>query len=437
MRFVRINAIACFLFVIISSNAAAKDIFSSGIGIDPKEAMEVAIANGIGRELGSFITSTSSLSDSEAIVDGVRSFISEQKTEIREYSKGSITRLKLLSTNRLSNGLYEAIVKFSINEPSFEAFAKKELLPRITISEGLKSSATFNIDNTSDGFEIFKSWILDRSITSFEYGIYREPTVISDNYIINAVENFRRWNAANSNSFYLSVPVKGQMSDTYINDALSTMNGVATKTSINQISDIANQFVSNNGRNEAHELVVILGDLANKRSTNKPFPNNITPLKHNSSILGAYYFKDKRLAGKLCKYLSSSSSGFQNDNNHFAPYYAITIEYLDKSGKAYAVDKLKRSNRGGSSALVETNGVLPYLRQIHSSRPQYDIFYAAQDEMTPLKLNVILGSNAKLCILTIDTETELNIAINVEKRALTKLSGIGIKTQFEPAKRKY
>ena len=128
-------------FVVLVSASACwaeeiRTVLAEGIGTDPQSAAQNAAQNALTNVVGSFIDANKQLEKRTEIADGIRSQIAKIKTEIREYSQGSIQSIEIVETKR-DGSFYRVTAKIAVRVEDFRAYIKKLAEGEAPVSVGL------------------------------------------------------------------------------------------------------------------------------------------------------------------------------------------------------------------------------------------------------------------------------------------------------------
>lgn len=101
-----------------------EEVITTGYGKDVPSAAQNAAQNALTQAVGSFMDSTKVLEKRSEIQNGIRTASSAIKTDIKEYSQGSIQNFDILKVNE-EKGLISVTAKVSIRVEDFNAYIKK------------------------------------------------------------------------------------------------------------------------------------------------------------------------------------------------------------------------------------------------------------------------------------------------------------------------
>lgn len=108
---------------------------SEGVGADVASASQNAAFNALTNVVGTFIDANKVLEKRSQIEDGIRKQTSSIKTDIKEYSQGSIKSITILSTTN-NNGLIRVKAKVVVRLDDFKAYVKKIASGETQINDG-------------------------------------------------------------------------------------------------------------------------------------------------------------------------------------------------------------------------------------------------------------------------------------------------------------
>lgn len=133
--------IACMTlcFLLASALCSAQEIrtvVAEGVGSDPQSAAQDAAQNALTNVVGSFIDADKQLEKRTEIRDGIRSQTTQIRTDIKEYSQGSIQSLDIVETKK--DGLfYRVTAKVGVRIAEFQAYVKKLAEGEVAVGGGL------------------------------------------------------------------------------------------------------------------------------------------------------------------------------------------------------------------------------------------------------------------------------------------------------------
>lgn len=101
-----------------------KTIEAEGIGSDPATAVQDAARNALTNVVGSFIDATKLSEKRNKIEDGIKSQTTQIRTDIKDYSQGSIQSFEILKSFK-ENGLTHVVARVTVRMEDFKAYVKK------------------------------------------------------------------------------------------------------------------------------------------------------------------------------------------------------------------------------------------------------------------------------------------------------------------------
>ncbi|WP_426313864.1 hypothetical protein ACN9MF_20335 [Methylobacterium fujisawaense] len=111
-------------------------VVAQGMGTDVESATKNAAENALTQVVGSFIDTEKMLEKRSQIVDGIRSETRSLRTDVREYSQGSIKAIEVLDTAREA-GLYRVQARVAVRVEDFKAYIKKVAVGETAMGAGL------------------------------------------------------------------------------------------------------------------------------------------------------------------------------------------------------------------------------------------------------------------------------------------------------------
>ncbi len=106
-----------------AESAKNKVVITEGVGKDIPSAAQNAAKNALTQVVGSFIDTNTLLEKQVEIREGVKTQVKNLKTDIKEYSQGSIRKFEVLNVQQ-ENGLYTVTAKAEILVDEFTAYIK-------------------------------------------------------------------------------------------------------------------------------------------------------------------------------------------------------------------------------------------------------------------------------------------------------------------------
>jgi fumarate hydratase class II len=113
-----------------------KIIVAEGVGSDPQNAAQDAAQNALTNVVGSFIDANKQLEKRSEIRDGIRSQTRQIRTEIKEYSQGSIRSFEVVEMKN-EGSLFRVTAKVGVRVEDFHAYIKKLAEGETAVGGGL------------------------------------------------------------------------------------------------------------------------------------------------------------------------------------------------------------------------------------------------------------------------------------------------------------
>ena len=120
---------------IAQQDSNIKEVISEGYGRDIPSAAQNAAQNALNQIVGSFMDASKILKKHTQIQDGIRSETKQIKTDIKEYSQGSIQYFELIEVKNEQPVRVKARVKVRVED--FRAYVKKVTEAEVQVSSGL------------------------------------------------------------------------------------------------------------------------------------------------------------------------------------------------------------------------------------------------------------------------------------------------------------
>ena len=113
-----------------------RTVIAEGVGSDPQSAAQNAAQNALTNVVGSFIDANKQLEKRVQIADGIRTQTSQIKTDIREYSQGSIQSFEIVETKK-DGSFYRVTAKVGVRIAEFRAYIRKTSEGSVAVDAGL------------------------------------------------------------------------------------------------------------------------------------------------------------------------------------------------------------------------------------------------------------------------------------------------------------
>jgi hypothetical protein len=131
----RILSIA-LLTASLCSAQEIKVVIAEGLGSSPQSAAQDAAQNALTNVVGSFIDANTQLAKRSEIRDGIRSQTTQIKSDVREYSQGSIQSFEVVETKK-EESLFRITAKVGVRVEDFRAYIKKLAEGEVAVGSGL------------------------------------------------------------------------------------------------------------------------------------------------------------------------------------------------------------------------------------------------------------------------------------------------------------
>ncbi len=153
--------ITCCLLIAATLCAAQeiKTVIAEGIGSDPQGAAQDAAQNALTNVVGSFIDANKQLEKRTEIRDGIRSQTTQIRTDIKEYSQGSIQSFEIAETKK-DGSFYRVTAKVRVRVAEFRAYVKKLAEGETAVSGGLFAEMSTNQRQTESLAKILSERIM-------------------------------------------------------------------------------------------------------------------------------------------------------------------------------------------------------------------------------------------------------------------------------------
>jgi hypothetical protein len=155
-----------------SDGLIIQTVISEGIGETVQAAAQNAAQNALTNVVGSFVDSTKLLEKRTQIKDGIKSQTKNIKSDIKEYSQGSIRKFEIIETTK-ENGLFKVTAKASIVIEDFKVYIKKLAESENTVEQGLFAAIETEDKQNKNVLEILRNAIapaISGEVMKFEIG---------------------------------------------------------------------------------------------------------------------------------------------------------------------------------------------------------------------------------------------------------------------------
>jgi hypothetical protein len=124
-------------------------LYSSGFGVTPNKALKDAAKKALEQEVGTFLTTKETLSQTTTITRKAEHEVRKLSTSITEYSQGAIRSIKIISLTPRDGG-YNVDAVISIMTQPLATFAKELPSSTVGVPLGLFSSSLENYSNANN-----------------------------------------------------------------------------------------------------------------------------------------------------------------------------------------------------------------------------------------------------------------------------------------------
>lgn len=196
-----------------------KAIITTGFGTDADSATRNAAENALNEVVGSIISSEKLLEKKTVISNGIKEQTKLIKTNIVDYSQGSLKSVKVLDVKQ-SNGLYAITVKAVVRIEDFTRFIEKLAKDKRKIDKGIFAGVQANRDNITTKFTQLK-----KTIGSIPAGKAQEIKVGEAFLAGERFSSFidRNWSPQET----IVVPVEIRLKPDYIKELTRTLQSMA------------------------------------------------------------------------------------------------------------------------------------------------------------------------------------------------------------------
>lgn len=144
MRRINISVRLTSIILLAASLSSAQEIrtvVAEGVGGDPQSAAQDAAQNALTNVVGSFIDADKQLEKRTEIADGIRRQTTQIRTDVKEYSQGSIQHFDVVETKK-DGSFYRVTAKVSVRVEDFRAYIKQLAEGQTSVGVGLFAEMT-------------------------------------------------------------------------------------------------------------------------------------------------------------------------------------------------------------------------------------------------------------------------------------------------------
>jgi hypothetical protein len=118
-----------------------RTVVAEGVGSNPQNAAQDAAQNALTNVVGSFIDANKQLEKRTEIRDGIRSQTTQIRSDVKEYSQGSIQTFEIVETKQ-DGPLFRVTAKVGVKVAEFRAYVKKLAEGEAAVGGGLFAEMT-------------------------------------------------------------------------------------------------------------------------------------------------------------------------------------------------------------------------------------------------------------------------------------------------------
>lgn len=304
---------------------------TTGLGTDYASATTNAIENALKQLAGSVVSSETFLEKRTKIVDGIVSKAKEIRSEIHDFSQGSIKSVDILKSES-SNDLFYVTAKVSVRLEDFRVFVRQLANAERKIDQGLFSQIATNRNNL-----ISKSLLIKDRLNSIANGEVQDIEIGKAFEISNEFKDYYFGSG-------IAIPIKVSIKDDSFQNILQTIrNASAARYS---------QIVSKGG---AH--------ISYSRWWNKEYLRSRgysdDDISDGQSILFDIPVGQNR---KVVRFFIPKMREFFEKPDYKIPKVPLKIEFRDASGSIIVSDVFEEGSRHGRS---RSGIMLVYPRKKH------------------------------------------------------------------------
>lgn len=138
-----VSRLSCIVLLVASLCAAQeiRTVIAEGVGNDAQNAAQDAAQNALTNVVGTFIDANKQLEKRSEIRDGIRSQTAQIRTDIKEYSQGSIQSFDIVEAKR-DGPFFRVTAKVGVRVDDFRAYIKKLAEGETAVGGGLFAEMT-------------------------------------------------------------------------------------------------------------------------------------------------------------------------------------------------------------------------------------------------------------------------------------------------------
>jgi hypothetical protein len=207
-------------------------VTAEGVGVDIASASQNAAQNALTNVVGSFMDASKVMEKQSAITDGIRSQTTQIRTDIKEYSQGSIQGFEILSATN-QGALVRVSAKVTVRIEDFKTFVKKLAEGETAVPVGLFAQAETASKQAQNLAEIMRGILLpieNGEVVHFEVG---QPRLLS---AVDAMERpskydmqFDRLLRENGESQIVMLKIRAVLDPNFLESLKKTLNSSALR----------------------------------------------------------------------------------------------------------------------------------------------------------------------------------------------------------------
>ena len=339
-----------------------KIVLAEGVGTDPQSAAQNAAQNALTNVVGSFIDANKQLEKRAEIANGIRTQTTQIKTDIREYSQGSIKSLEILDTKQ-DGSFFRVTAKVAVRVEDFRAYIKKLAEGETAVGGGLFAQMSTSQKQTDSLANLLSERVLaiiNGEVVKFTVGKpipYRNsefPAKPLDNATYRLVERSGPDNV-------VVIPVTARLDEAFMENLTKTLESVAVSKKRVSNADFMWRSFETSGRCDLWDSDIKRG-ASNASQSQSRFCIPVMDGR-NPSMATLYHFAD--VDHQLKTLLPWVDRGGYSDSliRHDVEVPSLEVALLDGNGKELQVEMIKAA-ASANPAVVAKSGVdkpMPWL----------------------------------------------------------------------------
>jgi hypothetical protein len=208
-----------------------RTVIAEGVGSDPQSSAQNAAQNALTNVVGSFIDASKQLEKRVQIADGIRTQTSQIKTDIREYSQGSIQSFEIVETKK-DGSFYRVTAKVGVRIAEFRAYIRKTSEGSVAVDAGLFAEVATAKSQSQSAAKLLADKIT--AVVSGEVVTFAVGKPVSWRRLDEKTQNeishkFGRFFSSNIDNI-IRIPITVSLDDSFYQNLAATLKSIAKKS---------------------------------------------------------------------------------------------------------------------------------------------------------------------------------------------------------------